>query len=302
MPLTPPVTGALIQGATQMGGNVLSNISNIYQQNRAFSHNKEMWNLQNAYNSPAMQMQRYKEAGLNPNLIYGQGSSGNAQQAPTYQAPNQESITKGVNLPSAQEVVGMMQQMADIAKTKEETRSAQYQADLEKVLLQDHMAEQVENILGKQTSDARISKHQSSLLEQEFTQKGLLNPYILKNAEYQLEMQPLQKRQLQLQNRASAYNIDQILPQELLNKMTERDRMLIDNSMKSLDLSRLKELEGTGAGLNDSFTWRLAANANKKVREWFTDQQQKIRTQNQYQNNSNYETRKIKASRWTRTK
>ncbi len=30
------------------------------------------WYLQNAYNSPAAQMQRFREAGLNPNLIYGQ--------------------------------------------------------------------------------------------------------------------------------------------------------------------------------------------------------------------------------------
>lgn len=30
------------------------------------------WNMQNQYNSPAAQMERYKAAGLNPNLIYGQ--------------------------------------------------------------------------------------------------------------------------------------------------------------------------------------------------------------------------------------
>lgn len=38
----------------------------------------DMWNMQNAYNTPQMQMQRFKDAGLNPNLIYGQGNSGNA--------------------------------------------------------------------------------------------------------------------------------------------------------------------------------------------------------------------------------
>lgn len=34
------------------------------------------WEKQNAYNSPAQQMQRFKEAGLNPNLIYGQQNEG----------------------------------------------------------------------------------------------------------------------------------------------------------------------------------------------------------------------------------
>jgi len=36
---------------------------------------------QNAYNAPVAQMQRYRDAGLNPNLIYGQGTPGN-QPAP----------------------------------------------------------------------------------------------------------------------------------------------------------------------------------------------------------------------------
>lgn len=32
------------------------------------------WNMQNQYNSPEAQMERYKQAGLNPNLIYGQSN------------------------------------------------------------------------------------------------------------------------------------------------------------------------------------------------------------------------------------
>lgn len=52
-----------------------------------FDQNKKMWDEQNLYNSPQAQMQRYKEAGLNPNLIYNQGSPGNAQTAPRYESP-----------------------------------------------------------------------------------------------------------------------------------------------------------------------------------------------------------------------
>lgn len=55
-----------------------------------FARNKEMWDLQNQYNSPEAQMARYKAAGLNPNLIYGSGgSAGNASSAPVYHAPQQ---------------------------------------------------------------------------------------------------------------------------------------------------------------------------------------------------------------------
>lgn len=50
-------------------------------QNRLFA--LDMWNRTNDYNTPMMQMQRFAQAGLNPHLIYGQGTHGNAQMAST---------------------------------------------------------------------------------------------------------------------------------------------------------------------------------------------------------------------------
>lgn len=50
----------------------------------AYQREQEMWNQQNAYNSPEAQMSRYKDAGLNPHLIYGQGTPGNATNMPQY--------------------------------------------------------------------------------------------------------------------------------------------------------------------------------------------------------------------------
>ena len=50
--------------------------------------NLDFWNMQNAYNSPAAQMQRYQAAGLNPNLIYGQSNTADqvtAASSPNYQ-------------------------------------------------------------------------------------------------------------------------------------------------------------------------------------------------------------------------
>ena len=42
--------------------------------------NQNQWERENEYDSPVNQMKRFKEAGLNPDLIYGQGTSGNAMQ------------------------------------------------------------------------------------------------------------------------------------------------------------------------------------------------------------------------------
>lgn len=55
---------------------------------RAFQRNLQMWNQQNAYNSPAAQMQRLEDAGLNPNLAYGNLASGQAGSPPQLEAAN----------------------------------------------------------------------------------------------------------------------------------------------------------------------------------------------------------------------
>lgn len=55
----------------------------------AYSKDLEMWERANAYNSPQAQMQRLRDAGLNPNLVYGNGAVANSSGSlPHYQAPN----------------------------------------------------------------------------------------------------------------------------------------------------------------------------------------------------------------------
>lgn len=50
-------------------------------------YNMDLWNKQNEYNDPNAQMQRLKDAGLNPNLMYGQGTTGNAATIHSSDAP-----------------------------------------------------------------------------------------------------------------------------------------------------------------------------------------------------------------------
>lgn len=86
---------AVLAAGVQAGGNLLSQGLNAFTTmatNRASRKWSEQmygrqradaladWAMQNEYNSPKAQMERFKAAGLNPNLIYGQGSEGNAQQ------------------------------------------------------------------------------------------------------------------------------------------------------------------------------------------------------------------------------
>lgn len=81
-----------------------------FERNRAFEFEKlgidranalNDWNRQNEYNSPKAQVARMVEGGLNPNLMYGQGTTGNAAviSAPAlgeanYDAPVRESVSR----------------------------------------------------------------------------------------------------------------------------------------------------------------------------------------------------------------
>ena len=64
---------------------------NAWMQNKTNEYNTQqqwdMWNANNAYNTPAAQMQRFKDAGLNPNLIYGQQNTSTPVQVGNAQAP-----------------------------------------------------------------------------------------------------------------------------------------------------------------------------------------------------------------------
>ncbi len=50
-------------------GGLLSGIMGSNDQKRENAHNERMWNLNNAYNTPKAQMQRFKDAGLIPILF-----------------------------------------------------------------------------------------------------------------------------------------------------------------------------------------------------------------------------------------
>lgn len=78
----------LLQGAADRRQQT----KNIEQQKNAnrelakygYDMDMEQWKRQNEYNTPLAQMERFKAAGLNQNLIYGQGTSGNAAAGPSF--------------------------------------------------------------------------------------------------------------------------------------------------------------------------------------------------------------------------
>jgi len=95
----PSTNAAIISGSAQLaaaGANALVT-SNLNKKNRKFAehmYNKQyqdniaLWQLQNEYNMPSAQMERFKAAGLNPNLIYGQTNEGGSIQSADFKQPD----------------------------------------------------------------------------------------------------------------------------------------------------------------------------------------------------------------------
>lgn len=96
-----PLVGAVgsIVGSSM---NNKANLKAVREQNAAqmelakykYEKDLEMWNRQNEYNSPAAQMARFAQAGLNPNFMYGGGNSGNASSMPQYDTPTISAYTQ----------------------------------------------------------------------------------------------------------------------------------------------------------------------------------------------------------------
>lgn len=117
-------TSPLLGFAGSIGSSLLSNIGAKKREEEARKHNIELWKMQNQYNTPLEQMKRLKEAGLNPNLIYGSSPSGasgaagavSPGKAAPYQItdPTQSSVTSGLLPYQAQNI------LAQTAKTLED--------------------------------------------------------------------------------------------------------------------------------------------------------------------------------------
>lgn len=88
--------GGIVQGIGQIAGSLINANSQAKQMKMQLEENQKdrdwqeaMWNKSNEYNDPSQQLQRYKDAGLNPNLVFGQGASSLAAQ---FGAPSSHNV------------------------------------------------------------------------------------------------------------------------------------------------------------------------------------------------------------------
>lgn len=104
-----PVVGGLFNAFSGESANE----TNIELQRQQQLWNEKMWQMNNEYNTPANQIARLKEAGLNPNLMYGQGTVGNSSSPAQGVSP---AHVQPVNY--LQGLVGLPDTMLKMAQTR----------------------------------------------------------------------------------------------------------------------------------------------------------------------------------------
>lgn len=191
------------------------------------SANESYLDKQNAYNTPASQMQRYRDAGLNANLAYSQGTPGNQSSPLSYPEIGRVDYQQvGANLSNTFNQSQLMQ--SQVAATDAKTRQTYAMTELNKMqtkliqsnpLLDDagykatidglkaaaelkatqNAGQVIQNQINGMSAGHQVNKifKEVELLEQKFnlgTQDAAIKAEILKSKEFQNAILDVQKR------------------------------------------------------------------------------------------------------------
>jgi hypothetical protein len=190
MPIPVALGAAAITGGTQLGSNLLNNyfINRLNKRQQAFNiqmYDRQRadaladWNMQNAYNSPSQQMQRFKEAGLNPNLVYGQMTNSPVirstdMKSPDFVAPKIDTNIASNALMSYYNIKGTE---AQIKQQEASTQLIQEQARGKK-LENENLIDQSPYLLEEKQQTSFLRGKQVQSLIQDIDNKKELNPLL----------------------------------------------------------------------------------------------------------------------------
>lgn len=220
--------GSLIGGWLNYKGQKQANDTNLEIARKNNEFNERMWHMQNEYNTPSAQMQRYREAGLNPNLIYGSTSNGNASSAPVATPVSVENTRAGdaflgqMSL-SAEGILNLIKKKEEIETQKATTDNIKAQT-LEK---------NNENSLFGLTAEMRAAELENklqqnfNLMQQRYLSKAQYDNLIAENENIKAQLSVIRKQ-------AEKYGEDVLL--------TRANRRIAENLASDSDFWHDKDL------------------------------------------------------------
>ena len=204
MALTTLGLGAMQAGSNLFGG-LFQGLVNRANAGYQFEQEKKMWQMQNEYNLPANQMQRFKDAGLNPALMYGQGTPGNSTGTPSYNLQNPEF--------KHMDILGTLGAYQDMMVKREQSNNLRAQNDMIRAQIANAQVDNNIKTLDYLDKNAIYNvKTKHGKYEFDVTTDMDLKNQLLKANNLRQAVLGNQIELLKTQNSVARYNLDNILP------------------------------------------------------------------------------------------
>lgn len=241
--------------------------------NQQKEYDYKMWQENNAYNTPQAQVQRLKDAGINPALALGNISTGESsstaggQSIPVTHASRNENPAQEVAM-KVQNLALLGKQFVDISKEHEETRALQMQNNWQNV----EKSAQVAGMLN------------DNKLKEQAIQNASLNNQLFRDTYSARQMQieedstnawklglnlSAQGHLTELQKDAQDFTNKHILPQQVRNMRATYGNIVADSFAKVLGAKTQAALAKSQIKLNDKQVEAIAQNIKKSCAETY---------------------------------
>lgn len=241
--------------------------------NQQKEYDYKMWQENNAYNTPTAQVQRLKDAGINPALALGNISTGESastaggQSIPVTQPSRNENPANEVQA-KVQNLALLGKQFVDISKEREETRALQMSNNWQNVEKSAQVAGMLgDNKLKEQAVDA--AKMNNQFFRDTYSARQMQIEEDANNA-FKLGLNMSAQGHLtELQKDAQEYTNKHILPQQLENMKATYGNIVSDSFAKVLGAKSQAALAKSQITLNNEQVKAIAQNIKKSVAETY---------------------------------
>lgn len=241
--------------------------------NQQKEYDYKMWQENNAYNTPTAQVQRLKDAGINPALALGNISTGESastaggQSIPVTQPSRNENPANEVQT-KVQNLALLGKQFVDISKEREETRALQMSNNWQNVEKSAQVAGMLgDNKLKEQAVDA--AKMNNQFFRDTYSARQMQIEEDATNA-WRLGLNMSAQGSLtELQKDAQDYTNKHILPAQVNNMRATYGNIVADSFAKVLGAKTQAALAKSQIRLNDEQVKAIAQNIKKACSETY---------------------------------